>query len=214
MEPTDSKNPDRGTGGQEEPTTASAPATLMDRLRTTRVPLWTTVVLALAVLLVLAWKQIAVGAAERRLESDRQALSAQLAQERTALLTRAGTAIARSSEANHLMFGTALAWAVRGELIRGNHDQIDQYFNELVRNERIRVALLAAADGKVLLASDRKLQGGLLAEHFPGELVEEPAVIVRDGADGEKLLVLPIQGLTTRLGTVVVAYRPETVALE
>lgn len=214
MEPTDSKNPDRGAGMQEEPTTAPAPATLMDRLRTTRVPLWTTVVLALAVLLVFAWKQIAVGAAERRLQADRQALTAQLAEERAALLARAREAVARTSEANHLMFGTALAWAVRGELIRGNHDQIDQYFNELVRNERIRVAVLAAADGKVLLASDRKLQGGLLAEHFPGDLAEAPAVTVRDGTDGEKLLVLPIQGLTARLGTVVLAYATETVALE
>ncbi len=214
MEPTDSKNPDRGTGMQEEPTVASAPATLMDRLRTTRVPLWTSLALALAVLLMFAWKQVAVGAAERRLEADRQALTAQLAQEKTALLTRAGSAIARSSEANHLMFGTALAWAVRGELIRGNQDQIDQYFNELVRNERIRVAVLAAADGKILLASDRKLQGGLLAEHFPADLAEAPTVMVRDGADGEKLLVLPIQGLTSRLGTVVLAYRAETVALE
>lgn len=214
MEPTDSKNPDRSTGMQDDPIAAPSPVTLMDRVRTTRVPLWTSAVLVLAVLLVFAWKQIGVGAAERRLQADRQALSAQLAEERAALLARAREAVARSSEANHLMFGTALAWAVRGELIRGNHDQIDQYFNELVRNQRIRVAVLAAADGKVLLASDRKLQGGLLAEHFPGELVEEPAVIVRDGADGEKLLVLPIQGLTTRLGTVVVAYRPETVALE
>lgn len=210
----ESKSPEPGGGAPENAAPVPAQATLMERLRTTRVPLWTSVVLALAVLLVFAWKQIAVGAAERRLEAERQALTAQLAEERASLLLRAREAVARSSEANHLMFGTALAWAVRGELIRGNHDQIDQYFNELVRNERIRAVVLAAADGQIVLASDRKLQGGLLAQHFPGNAGEAPAVAVRDGVDGEKLLVLPIQGLTSRLGTVVLAYRPETGPLE
>lgn len=188
---------------------AAGAASMFDRLRGMQLPVWVVVALVVALALMFVWKQAAVGAAEERLEAERQALAAQLADEKSAVLARAGEAIARGSEANHLLFGTALAWAVRGELIRANLDQIDQYFNELVRNERFRVVLLAGADGRIQLASDRKLQGGLLTEHFPGLPGEAPAVAVREGAEGEKLLVLPIQGLTSRLGTVVLAYRPE-----
>ena len=195
---------------QDTPNQPNAAPSTLDKLRATQLPLWVGVVLAVALALMFFWKQAAVSSAEKRLDAERQTLTAQLAEEKSAVLAQARDAIARNSEAGHLMFGTALAWAVRGELIRANLDQVDQFFNELVRNERIRVVLLAGADGKILLASDRKLQGGILAEHFPAELNEQAAVAVRPGEGAEKLLVLPIHGLSSRLGTVVLAYLPET----
>jgi hypothetical protein len=194
----------------ETPSQPNATPSSLDKLRGMQLPLWVSVVLAVALALMFFWKQAAVSSAEKRLDAERQTLTAQLASEKSAVLAQARDAIARNSEAAHLMFGSALAWAVRGEMIRANLDQIDQFFDQLVRNERIRVVLLAGTDGKILLASDRKLQGGILAEHFPANLTEEAAVVVRPGEGLEKLLVLPIHGLSARLGTVVLAYLPET----
>jgi hypothetical protein len=194
----------------ETPSQPNATPSSLDKLRGMQLPLWVSVVLAVALALMFFWKQAAVSSAEKRLDAERQTLTAQLASEKSAVLAQARDAIARNSEAAHLMFGSALAWAVRGEMIRANLDQIDQFFDQLVRNERIRVVLLAGTDGKILLASDRKLQGSILAEHFPANLTEEAAVVVRPGEGLEKLLVLPIHGLSARLGTVVLAYLPET----
>ncbi len=179
------------------------------RLLETQVPLWLALALGLALLLTFAWKQVAVGAAERRLESERAALTEQLAREKTELVARAETTLASRDEIMQVYAGTLLAWAVRGELIRNNLDQIDQFFNELIRNERVRGVFLAGADGVVRLASDRKLQGVAFADHFPAALLAEPAVVVRPDEAGQRRLVIPIQGLNERLATVVLVYTPE-----
>ena len=183
--------------------------TFVDKLREIRLPLWVSLVLLVLLLVVFAWQRIAVGAAERRLAVEKQALTEQSAAAQAAFMAQAREALARHSEANHVLFGNALAWAVRGEMIRNNRDQIDQYFTELVRNERIRLVLLADVNGKILLASNRKLQEGTFADVFPAALLQEPQVTVQEGEGNEKRLVLPIQGLTARLGTVVVVYLPE-----
>ena len=183
--------------------------TFVDKLREIRLPLWVSLVLLVLLLVVFAWQRIAVGAAERRLAVEKQALTEQSAAAQAAFMAQAREALARHSEANHALFGNALAWAVRGEMIRNNRDQIDQYFTELVRNERIRLVLLADVNGKILLASNRKLQEGNFADVFPAALLQEPQVTVQEGEGNEKRLVLPIQGLTARLGTVVVVYLPE-----
>jgi len=102
----------------------------------------------------------------------------------------------------------ALAWAVRGELIRNNLDQVDQFFNEMVRMERVERVVLAGQDGKVLLSSDKRFQGGDFAALYPAELLGAPQVAVLAGAEGKKRLVLPVMGLSARLGTVVMDYAP------
>jgi hypothetical protein len=197
--PSDSTNPPAPTRAE----------TLKTWVREGHVPAWLALALVALLILAFAWKQFAVGAAQRALDSERMAMTQQLADEKTRLRATAGEFLARNSDAAHVLMGTTLAWAVRGELIRDNLDQIDQFFGELIRNDRVRVVLLAGADGVVRLATDRKLQGGAFSAHFPEALLAEPAVVIRPGADGEKWLVLPIQGLNSRLGTVLVAYRPE-----
>lgn len=191
-----------------------ADATFLSKLQSTRLPVWIPLVLAiLALVLFLAWR-MAVSSAEDRLEAERAAWTAQAAAEKAALLARANAAIAANSEAAHRLFGTSLAWAVRGELNRGNLGEVDQFIGELVRNERIQQVVLTDRDGRITLASDRKLVGARFAEHFPAGLLAAPEVGIEDGAEGAKNLAMPIQGLTSRLGSVLVVYTPEPALTE
>ena len=188
---------------------AQASSSPMSKLQTIRVPLWVPVALAVLVLILLVWKYLALSAAEARLEEQRIALTEQASREKAALLARANAAIAQYSDEAHVLLGTSLSWSVRGAMIQNNLGLVDEYFGELVHNERIQSVALADTSGRILTASDRKLQGGTFSEHFPAELLNEPGVAIHPGEEGQKNLALPVQGLTQRLGTVVVVYKPE-----
>lgn len=189
---------------------ADAPETFAAKLQSVRVPLWLPLLLGVLLVVVFIWKQWALNAAEAELEAQRIALTEQAAREKAALLARANEAIARNSEAAHRLMGATLAWSVRGEMSRGNMGQIDEFFGELVRNDRIQQAALADPGGQILLSSDRKLQGARFADHFPAELLSEPTVAIHPGKDGNKYLVMPIFGLTSRTGSVILVYQPES----
>ena len=110
-------------------------------------------------------------------------------------------------------FGMALAWAVRGEMIRGNLDQVDQFFTEIVKLPGTERVLLADASGTVRVATDRRHLGAALTTLVPVEATLADTVEVRVQAAGPKLLVIPVMGLNSRLGTVVVSYRqPDVLA--
>lgn len=123
----------------------------LTRLHDIKLPLWVSLLLLVLLLAVFVWQSVAVATAERRLEDERRALLASQAQ----MQAVTGEAALRMDDQSRQLFGTTLAWAVRAEMIRGNLDQIDQYFGALVRADGIDLALLADPSGKVLVASDR-----------------------------------------------------------
>ncbi|MGQ9684929.1 MAG: hypothetical protein ACUVT2_01305 [Thiobacillaceae bacterium] len=183
---------------------------MLDMLRETKLPLWVSLLLALLLLIVFVWSRVSIGAAEARLANERQEMTRRFEADRAALLARLLDFTVRQDDESQRRFGTALAWAVRGELIRNNLDQVDQFFNQMVRMERVERVVLASQDGKILLSSDRHYQGGDLAALYPAELLGVPQVSVVAGAEGKKRVVIPVMGLTARLGTVVMDYAPAT----
>lgn len=181
---------------------------LLNKLREIRLPLWVSLVLLVLLIVVFAWGQVGAGAAERLLATERQQLAQQVEAERAAVRREAQEALARQGENAQRLFGTALAWAVRSAMLRNNLDEVDQYFGDLVKTGRIPLALLADAEGKVLLATDRKYLESRFSEHFPAELLQQPDVSIHPDEGNRRRLVLPIQGLTSRLGTVLLVYAP------
>jgi hypothetical protein len=179
-------------------------------LQQTKLPLWVSLLLALLLVIVFVWSRLSIGAAEARLEKARQDMTRQFEADRAALLARMQDFTTRQDDESQRRFGTALGWAVRGELIRNNLDQVDQFFNEMVRMDRVERVVLAGQDGKMLLSSDKRHQGGDFTTLYPADLLAAPQVTVLAGAEGKKRLVIPVMGLSARLGSVVVDYAPVT----
>jgi hypothetical protein len=182
--------------------------TLMTSLTQTRLPLWVSLALLLLWLATLAWAGVALSRAEARLEKDRAAMAAQFETDRNALLGQLRTRIAGEADEAQRQFGLALAWAVRGEMIRNNLDQIDQFFGEIVKLPNTERVMLAGSDGKVLVSTDRRHLGAEASTLVAPEALLLPRVTVRSEAVGSKLLVVPVMGLNARLGTVLVSSRP------
>jgi hypothetical protein len=103
------------------------------------------------------------------------------------------------------------AWAIRAEMLKGNLNQIDDYIRQFVREPGVRSLVLIGKDGKVLLASDRKLEtqsADALASKAIRQatevVIEEPGEFIRMG--------VPIMGFDERLAVLVVDYAPPPAA--
>jgi len=180
---------------------------VLGKLTAVKLPLWVSLVLVILWAISFAWQSLAQKRLEAKLETDRAAMTAQADNDRQAMLGQLRARAGEASEASLREFGTALAWAVRGEMIRNNLDQIDQFFTEIVKLPGTERALLAGADGKVAVSTDRRHLGAEASTVVPPEALLLPQVTVRSEADGTLLLVVPVMGLNDRLGTVFVTRR-------
>jgi hypothetical protein len=179
---------------------ALKPPSAFTRLRRTKLPLW--VVLLLLVMSVAAAYQGARILTERELRSR----LATLVQQPDIESVQRYEVLRRQNEELQLVFGTALAWAVRASMMRNNLDQVEQYFEELVKTPSIQLAVLADRNGKVLVSSNRRLHGERFSAHFPARLLSAQEVTLERVGEKERRLTLPIQGFTKRLGTVMLVY--------
>ena len=104
-------------------------------------------------------------------------------------------------------FGQVLSWAVRGELIRNNLDQVSQYLNELVKMKDTERVVLISDDGKLLVSTDKRLEEAEGKDLYPAEVLQKRKITMLSDVNGKKLLVVPVMGLNSRLATVVVSYK-------
>jgi hypothetical protein len=181
---------------------------VLGKLTAVKLPLWVSLALVILWAISFAWQSLAQKRLEAKLDTDRAAMTAQADNDRQALLGELRARARGASEASLREFGMALAWAVRGEMIRNNLDQVDQFFTEIVKLPGTERVLLAGADGKVVVSTDRRHLGAEASTVVPPEALLLPQVTVRSEADGTLLLVVPVMGLNDRLGTVFVTRRP------
>lgn len=193
----------------------AAPSSSMARLAGARLPLWLALLVVVLLLALLGWQRVAMNRAEAGLAAEREAMSRQFEADRSALLSDLKARVEANTDETKRQFGMALAWAVRGEMIRNNLDQVDQFFGEIVKLPHTERVVLADASGTVRVSTDRRHLGAALTTLVPVEATLADKVEVRVQAEGPKLLVIPVMGLNSRLGTVVVSYRqPDVLAAD
>ena len=183
-------------------------ATLVNKLTATRLPLWVSLVLLVLWLVTFAWQSFAQARLEARLAQDREAMTSQFEADRQTLFGQLRSRVESDTDESRRQFGLALAWAVRGEMIRNNLDQVDQFFTEIVRLPTTERVLLVGADNKVLVSTDRRHKDADGVALVGADTLQLPQVTVRAGQDGSRELVIPVMGLNARLGTVIVTTHP------
>jgi len=99
-----------------------------------------------------------------------------------------------------------LVWAVRGEMMRGNYDQINQYLINFVREPHVQDVILAKADGVILLATNKRLEGTPVKDSFPASVLQVEKATV-SSLEGKGLMsASPVMGLNRKLGVLIVVY--------
>lgn len=157
--------------------------------------LFVILLLMLAVAGTYAWKNMAV--AKARIE----------------LTQRAEQLIGEQNKTYLELVAVPLAWAVRGEMIRDNYDQVNQYLAQFIKEKGMKELVVARPDGKVVAATNKKLEGAAITDSFPAEVLQVDSTTLTTMANGEIMVVSPVMGLSEKLGILVLVYRPVTFVL-
>lgn len=173
-----------------------------------QLPSWTLLVFLGVLLLMFIWKQIAVNQAESQLEKGQAQLAQQLEEKSKELVTKAREYADTQYKKEEERFGQVLAWAVRGELIRNNLDQIDQYLTELVKTKDTERVVLISDEGKLLVSTDKRLESEEASSLYPQEILGLQTITIKSDVGNRKLLVVPVMGLNKRLATIIISYNP------
>jgi len=112
------------------------------------------------------------------------------------------------------LFGVPLAWAIRREMMAGNLDQVDQYVSDLVKLKGVERVTVAKADGSIVVASDRGDLGAAFGSLYAERHLTAEQIVAEETAPGQWLLVVPVMGLTARLGTVAIGYQAPSSVLK
>lgn len=104
-----------------------------------------------------------------------------------------------------------LAWTIRNEMLKEDYDQINNYLNSFIKEPHIKLVVVVKADGTVVVATDKKLEGTQFSSLYPVELLSPDDIRVSKDKDANILLVCPIMGLNARLGTALIIYEPEKI---
>ncbi|MCE7914658.1 MAG: hypothetical protein DYH15_08245 [Nitrosomonas sp. PRO4] len=151
------------------------------------------------IVVIFAWKSIAVGKVEAN-------MAKKLEHERVLLTQQAREYADQQYAKEEERFGQVLSWAVRGELIRNNLDQIDQYLSEIVKMRDTERVVLISEEGQLLVSTDKRLEEAKAAELYPKEILNLQKISVKSDVEGKKILVIPVMGLNKKIATVVVSY--------
>ena len=133
--------------------------------------------------------------------------------EKTMLLQEAQDAFQVNSNTNMELMMKAFVWAVRGEMIRGNQEQVDQYFKQLVKSEKVQEVTLVDKEGKILISSNKKNEGNNLAEDFAKSVLATEEMNVIDRSD-KQIVAAPVMSLDSRIGTLVVVCKKDVFELD
>ena len=107
-----------------------------------------------------------------------------------------------------------LVWAVRGEMMRGNYDQINQYLINFVREPHVQDVILAKTDGVILLATNKRLEGKPVTDSLPASVLQVEKTTV-SSLEGRGLMsASPVMGLNRKLGVLIVVYAAPKSTLE
>ena len=100
------------------------------------------------------------------------------------------------------LFALPLAWSVRKELMRFNYDQIDEYFNELIKRKGFSNIMLIDPSGTIKVSTDRKLQGTLFSRSYPGMNLDSLGLVFYPLQQNKNMFLVPVMGLNDKIGTI------------
>ena len=104
------------------------------------------------------------------------------------------------------LFALPLAWSVRKELMRFNYEQIDEYFNELIKKKGFGILMLVDPSGTIKVSTDRKVQGSSFSRLFPGMNLGASELSSYPVQKGKDIFLVPVMGLNEKIGTIAFMY--------
>jgi hypothetical protein len=160
-------------------------------------------VLGVLVIVMFFWKVIAVQNVEKKMDTERKNITEKSQQ----LLT--------DNTRDFLRLTTVpLVWAVRKEMILENYGQINEYATSFVKERNMQQLVLVKADGTIVVATDKKIEGAPAKDVFPPQVLEPNDISITEDKNGNLQVAAPIMGLNARLGVLILIYKPDKISFD
>lgn len=149
------------------------------------------VFLLFVILGIAIWSSIKISLLKNDFESKEQAL-----------ITQYELKIDSLNSERLLLNAKSFSWAIRSELMRENKEQINQYFNEFIKNtDVIKLQLINPETSIIELSTDKK---DVDATNSSFNLIEDQ--LIKKEAD-KFVVVTPISGLNKKIGIFVMEFK-------
>lgn len=106
------------------------------------------------------------------------------------------------------------SWAIRGELIRDNRDQVNQFFMNLVKEPGFKkIQLIDSNTSKIIISTDKKDEGTSVSD----TTILNAGTLRQIKTDSLIRSITPVMGLNSRIGILVIDRTvpgPETIEAE
>ncbi len=170
-----------------------------------RTPIIIAVLFVFAIGAMYVWKSVS----ERKLRSEYDMQKQEMVIAATSIL---------SSRTEKLLNAVMqpFVWSVRTELLKDNYDQIDSYLTQFVKQDEFNSVMLITPDMEIKVSTDKKLEGAIMKdENIKAAMNTNSIVITKANPDDQEMIIsAPVMGFNSKLGTIVVFYKPHAMVLE
>lgn len=99
-----------------------------------------------------------------------------------------------------------LVWAIRGEMLRNNLDEINIITTDLVKVKNIQDINLLNMDGRIINSTNKKLEGTIASDIYRNYLVLDSVQVINT-SDSIARVIAPVMGYQSKLGVIVINYK-------
>lgn len=128
--------------------------------------------------------------------------------QKAAIEKMANEQLVQSSEEMLKLIAKPLVWSIRAEMLRDNLEQVNIFTKDLVKEKNFQFIHLIDPDGKIIISTDKKLEGQSAIGLFDENLKQTDSVTVVNKENNMLTLTAPVMGYDKRLGLLILDYAP------
>lgn len=101
-----------------------------------------------------------------------------------------------------------MVWSIRSEMLRGNLEQVNIFTKDLVKEKNFQFIHLVDPGGKIILSTDKKLEGQMAIGMFDPALVQTDSIKIVNTNNEMLTLAVPVMGYDKQLALLIIKYTP------
>lgn len=134
--------------------------------------------------------------------------------ERKALIEAYEIKLTENIEEQLKLVTTTFVWSIRSEMLRDNFDQVDLYFNQLVKKDDHITEIIAVDEkGEIVVSTNKRYEGKAFSQVYDKSLLNNNRVTILNEDETFKIIA-PIMALNNQIGTLFMIYQPDEAMLK
>ncbi|MEO8403389.1 MAG: hypothetical protein ABI480_02300 [Chitinophagaceae bacterium] len=106
------------------------------------------------------------------------------------------------------MLAIPYVWAARKEIMQGNINQLNLYAGDIIKQPGLQRVVIADDKGTVISSTNKKDEGQSLSAIYNEDYQESDSTIVTHRGDSILTMTSPLMGFNSKLGTLLIKYKP------